>query len=104
MGHLLKELGLEESVDKATQPSTSMTYLGIKFDTVNVCLHVDDEKIVELKTLLSKWSLKTVAKKHELQSILGKLIFQKPYGLAECLLLELYLKLESCQASPLKPR
>ena len=75
LGNLLKELGLEESVDKATQPSTNMTYLGVKFDTVNMCLHVDDEKIVELKTLLSKWSLKTVAKKHELQSILGKLIW-----------------------------
>ena len=52
-----------------------MTYLGVKFDTVDMCLHVDEEKIVELKQELSKWLRKTVAKKAKLQSILGKLLW-----------------------------
>ena len=48
---------------------------GGEFDTVTMCMYVDDEKVCELKSLLFKWSRKTVAKKHELQSILGKLLW-----------------------------
>ena len=36
---------------------------------------VDDDKIVELKSLLTSWSRKTVARKGELQSNLGKLLW-----------------------------
>ena len=75
LGKLLNELGLFESLDKACPPSTTMTYLGIHFNTIDMCLHVDPEKLVELKSELSKWVRKTVAKKVELQSILGKLIW-----------------------------
>ena len=52
-----------------------MVYLGVKFDTLEMCMHVEDEKIVELKNILTKWSRKTVASKQSLQSILGKLIW-----------------------------
>ena len=33
LGKLLDELGFDESTDKASSPSTVMTYLGVKFDT-----------------------------------------------------------------------
>ena len=75
LGQLLLDIGLLESKSKACPPSTTMTYLGVKFNTVDMCMHVDDEKVTELKTELAKWSKKTVAKKHELQSILGKLLW-----------------------------
>ena len=75
IGQLLSDLGLEESVAKACPPSTSMTYLGVLFNSVDMCLHVDPEKVRELKAELKKWTNKTVAKKHELQSILGKLLW-----------------------------
>ena len=52
-----------------------MIYLGVKFDTVQMCMFVDDDKIDQLKSELIKWSRKTVAKKYELQSILGKLLW-----------------------------
>ena len=75
LGQLLFDIGLTESKSKATPPSTMMTYLGVCFDTVNMCMRVDADKIIELKSELAKWSRKTVAKKQELQSILGKLIW-----------------------------
>ena len=75
LGNLLVDLGLTESLSKATKPATTMTYLGVSFNTVDMCLHVDQEKIVELKSELTKWMRKTVAKKCELQSILGKLLW-----------------------------
>ena len=52
-----------------------MTYLGVKFDTRNMCMYVDDDKIKELKAELGRWVVKTVTKKSELQSILGKLLW-----------------------------
>ena len=75
LGNLLSEIGLAESLSKASPPATRMTYLGVSFNTVDMCLHVDQDKILELKTELSKWARKTVAKKAELQSILGKLLW-----------------------------
>ena len=75
LGQLLSELGLIESVSKACPPSTTMVYLGVKFNTVTMSMYVDDEKIIELKSEMVKWARKTVAKKHELQSILGKLLW-----------------------------
>ena len=75
LGKLLADVGLSESLSKATRPATTMTYLGVSFNTLDMCLHVDQEKITELKSELSKWIRKTVAKKCELQSILGKLLW-----------------------------
>ena len=75
LGALLAELNIHESSSKACSPSTSMTYLGVLFNTVDMCLYVDPEKVKELKSELSKWVRKTTAKKSELQSILGKLLW-----------------------------
>ena len=75
LGELLADIGLNESLSKATAPATTMTYLGVGFNTVDMCLYVDADKIVELKSELTGWARKTVAKKSELQSILGKLLW-----------------------------
>ena len=75
LGQLLVDVGLTESASKAVPPTTSMTYLGVNFNSLDMCMHVDQDKIVEIKLELEKWSRKTVAKKCELQSILGKLLW-----------------------------
>ena len=75
LGQLLFDIGLTESKSKACSPSKIMTYLGVSFNTIDMCMHVDSDKVVELKSELEKWSRKTVAKKSDLQSILGKLLW-----------------------------
>ena len=75
VGQLLSDLGLLESTKKACPPSTVMVYLGVKFDTNNMAMFVEDEKVVELKHELNVWRRKTVATKQDLQSILGKLLW-----------------------------
>ena len=75
LGNLLAEINLIESEPKACPPATTMTYLGVSFNTIDMCLSVDSEKIVELKLDLKKWLNKTRAKKSDLQSILGKLLW-----------------------------
>ena len=75
LGRLLKELGVRESVEKASSPSTTMRFLGVEFDTEAMCMRIDEERRLEIQSLTLLWSRKTVATKQELQSILGKLIW-----------------------------
>ena len=75
LGRLLKELGVQESGDKACPPSTIMRFLGVEFDTNAMCMRIDEDKRLEIQSLTLTWSRKTVATKQELQSILGKLIW-----------------------------
>ena len=74
LGQLLFDIGLNESKSKANFPAQVMTYLGVSFNTIDMCMHVDPDKVSELKAEISKWVKKTVAKKCEIQSILGKLL------------------------------
>ena len=75
LGDLLKELGLKESEDKACAPKTSMTYLGILFNSVDMTMSVPPEKLQEVRADLETWSRKTTAVRKDLQSILGKLFW-----------------------------
>ena len=75
LGNLLKELGIVESDKKASPPSTKMLFLGVEFDTVEMCMRVGDEKRSELKSTIDKWFRRTVATKEELQSLQGQLMW-----------------------------
>ena len=51
LGDLLSRLGLRESIEKATRPSTVMTFLGISFDTVACTLTIPMKKMTEVLVL-----------------------------------------------------
>jgi hypothetical protein len=50
MGLLLKDLGLEESVDKACTPARKMIYLGVHFDTTKMTMSVPGDKLQEIRS------------------------------------------------------
>lgn len=75
LGELLRNLHLEESEQKAEPPSTCMTILGVRFDTVSMTMSVTKERLLELSALLSEWATFHVASKAQLQSLVGKLVF-----------------------------
>ena len=75
MGELLSTLGLEEAADKATAPSTCMTYLGVTFNSVSFQKSIPPEKVAELLDLLWSWSDKQICTKRSLQSLCGKLLW-----------------------------
>ena len=75
MGHLLANLGLDEALDKATAPNTSITYLGVTFDSISFRKSIPPEKIAELLDLLMTWSSKKICTKRGLQSLCGKLLW-----------------------------
>ena len=75
LGWLLRDLGLEESVDKAEAPTTLITYLGVEFDSVAMEMRVPPSKLQEVKSEIQLWLRRTVISKKELQSLLGKLFW-----------------------------
>lgn len=75
MGQLLSELGLKEAADKASPPATSITYLGVTFDSITMKKTVPMEKVAELLDILHSWQNKTSCTKRGLQSLCGKLIW-----------------------------
>lgn len=75
LADLLVDLGLAESVSKAHEPSTSMPYLGVNFDTVKMKMSIPVEKLTEVRADISTWSRKTKVTKKGLQQLLGKLVW-----------------------------
>ena len=75
LGWLMEDLGLDESVKKAEPPSTSMTYLGVMFDSVSMEMRVPPEKLAEIKSDIRIWFRKTKITRRDLQSLLGKLFW-----------------------------
>ena len=74
-GHLLRDLGLQESLAKACPPSTVLTCLGVEVNTVDLTLSVTPDRLHEIETLLLQWISRRSATKSELQSLVGKLSF-----------------------------
>jgi hypothetical protein len=70
---LLRELGLQEAEEKATAPSTTMTWLGVHFDTELMTMSVPQSKITECLRLTDSWARKTSCSQSQLRSLLGKL-------------------------------
>ena len=100
LGSLLSELGLSEASDKAVPPCQILTYLGIEFDTTTLEMRIDLTKCDELKSELNRWFRKTVAKKSELQSILGKLLWvSKAVKYSRCFVLRIIAELKKTQIS-----
>ena len=75
LGSLLSELGVVEAADKSCPPATSMVFLGVHFDSVNMVMSIPQEKLQELRSDLEVWMRKTTAVRKDLQSILGKLFW-----------------------------
>ncbi|CAG2204310.1 unnamed protein product [Mytilus edulis] len=70
LGRLLDSCGLEESVEKASSPSTVMTFLGVKFDTSELTISVTTERVEEILLLVKTWLNLLVATVKQLQSLL----------------------------------
>ncbi|CAH3021442.1 unnamed protein product [Porites evermanni] len=55
VGVLLHHLGLEESVDKSSPPSSVMTCLGVQLNTLDFTLSVDSDRLAAIESLLRPW-------------------------------------------------
>ena len=49
LGKILVEIGILESVGKATPPSTKMIFLGIQLDSISQTLSIDTDRVFQIK-------------------------------------------------------
>ena len=75
LGNLLRDLGVNEAIDKAVPPSHIIEFLGVTFDLLRMLLILPQDKMDQINILLKQWHRKTRMKRKELQSIAGKLQF-----------------------------
>ncbi len=72
---IMSELGLTEAKDKRTAPSTTMTWLGVRFNTQNMLMFIPQEKLQQVAALVKDWTTRSTCTLPQLRSLLGKLFF-----------------------------
>ena len=75
LGNVLKNFGLVEAQEKAVAPTTSMDWLGVRFNTIEWTMALKPGKRSELLTWLPKLLLQKRVKKVLLQKVLGSLVW-----------------------------
>ena len=69
----LRALGFHINYKKIEGPSHHMNFLGVLLDSRNMMIELPEEKIIELKRILSNLITKDKITKRQLQSLVGKL-------------------------------
>ena len=69
---VIRDSGLQESVEKKCPPNITMVFLGIWFETENLTLSVTEERMLEIQQLLKTWQQKVSATHKEVQKLIGK--------------------------------
>ena len=73
--HFCNKLGVPLALDKTKGPTTTITFLGIEFDTVHMVLRLPSEKLSNLRLQILSILEKKKVSLRELQSMLGLLNF-----------------------------
>ena len=72
---LMHELGLTISDKKLVPPSTKVICLGVLIDTENGTISIPEDKLAQIQATVSEWLSRHTCIKHQLQSILGLLLY-----------------------------
>ena len=75
LGWILDTIGIKESVSKACPPAYIVVFLGILFNTIEMTLHITEDRLAEIRALLKGWQSRKYCTLKELQSLIGKLNF-----------------------------
>ena len=75
LGDLFSTLGLEWSPDKDCEPSQSMVFLGILFNSVDMTMSVTTDRLTELLSRCQSLLDSSVVCRRDLQSLLGVMAF-----------------------------
>eukprot|EP00731_Ephydatia_muelleri_P006682 Em0003g930a len=70
---VFQRLGVPIAEHKTAGPSSKIIFLGVEIDSQQLTLRLPEEKLVELRALISLWLYKKVAVARNLKSVVGKL-------------------------------
>ena len=69
----MRHLGLPVAFEKVEGPAQVLTFLGVEIDIKDLILRLPDEKLADLRILLTTWDGRRWCRKSQLQSLTGKL-------------------------------
>ena len=72
---ICQELGVQIAIDKTVQSTTTLVYLGIEFDTINMVMRLPQDKLAALKQLITSTLDCKKVELRQLQSLIGSLNF-----------------------------
>lgn len=75
VNELCEKLGVPMAPEKTVGPCTKLIFLGIELDTVAMCMRLGEERVTELRQLLSTWAAAKHITQGGLASLTGKLHF-----------------------------
>ena len=75
LGNLLRDLGVQEALDKAIPPSYIIEFLGVMYDFIKMIIYVTDERMQDFQQELTWWRLGKKYTRKQLESLLGKMQF-----------------------------
>ena len=64
-------LGVPITPDKCKGPATRLTYLGIEVDTIEMQLHLPEEKLKRVQATVTEWLGRKAGRRRELESLVG---------------------------------
>ena len=68
-----QQLGVPLAMEKVEGPSTSLTFLGITMDTVQMEIQLPDDKLARIRQCIDQWLPKKNATKRDILSLVGLL-------------------------------
>lgn len=72
---ICQDIGVPLALEKTTEPSTTMTFLGIEFDTTNMIMRLPNDKLDNLKQTINLFLHRKKATLKSVQSLIGLLNF-----------------------------
>ena len=69
----LRELNAPMEPEKDEGPATTITFLGLELDSINMEVRLPKEKLQKLKSLILSWRGRKAGKKRDLLSLIGLL-------------------------------
>ena len=73
--NLLEQLRVDTSKDKIVPPTTRLEFLGVMFDSEQMVMEISPQKMEDIQAELSTWLYRSKARRHEVESLIGKLQF-----------------------------
>ena len=78
---LILDLQLTLAFDKCAAPSTVMSWIGTTFDSVNMVMYIDEDKVAESLAFCQQMSQQPLINLRTLESLLGRLIYSSKLAL-----------------------
>ena len=75
LARIMDNLGVLVAFDKCQEPMTTLTWIGVGYDSVKMLMFIDPDKIAEAITLCTQFLASDTISHRQLQKLLGEIFY-----------------------------